>query len=571
MSQLSVSVQTILFADALNMSANLADPLVEMGGPVPVLLEKRFVDALQWTFDVTPPPPLAQYLSIERDTAADFWRDIVHILPRSFDAGNILSEVNQTIDIYNAYTRESVQITTFTNNAGAGTDITNLPGLPFQLTPQTSLLLNLVLTPEGAPTVDSTLVFGTDEGYDLLFPLTATRLVVFPFEPDVPVVEQLSFLTDLMLSKNGEEQRMALRKAPRQSFSFPIVVEEGEELSQLDVLLFDWQSRVFGLPVWTEPTFLTAPAQVGDTVVQVESTANADYRVGSLATLWANKDVVDMIEVDSFDGTSITFASPLSNNFEAGTLVMPARTAVLEQQFRGSRKPVGAAQRSLSFRVVDNLVGDSFPDASHYTVSGGALDGEIVLTELIGVENDLRETFDRRLVVLDNDTGKFSTTSPEAFNRRAYPFTIFVTNRTDLWRVRRLLHALRGRQRSFFVPVGYRELTLTQTWVITTDTITISNIRYSRHGRERGRYEFLQIELNSGTIIQARVTASAPLSADEEQLSLSITAPSNILPSDVRRIHFLERVRLDRDDVVLTHIDALGQASISFPVRSVRE
>ena len=568
---LSATIDALAFARLL-VSGNLDNPL-------PVFDVRRpFVypdtgSASQYSFGPFPSTPRDNIvrLTMRPDDPGDNWFELLHILPRFLFFGNVLSTVTANLEINNASRIGSRTIQSFTNNAGEGTEIINLPSFPFVLPPQSSLLMTLQLEAQGAPAVDATLVFANDLSYDLIIPITATRLVAFPFEPDIPLKEQLKFLTDVFVHKNGTEQRIALRESPRQEFSMPFFLEEGDELSTFDQLVFDWQSRVFGVPVWTEPTRLTAAAASSGVTINVESTALASYRVGGLVIVWGERKAFDILEIESFTATTITLKSPLNGSYAQGTLVMPARTAVLEQQIQGSRHTIGLGRRQANFRFLDNQVSSSFPDLAPYTVSGGALDGEIVVTELIGVQSEMRETFDRRLIIFDGDTGRFSITSTEAYGRRGFPYEIKVTNRTDLWRVRRLLYALRGRQISFYLATGYKDIRVTQTWQDISNTITIANTGYAKHARGRGRYKFIRIELTDGTVLMVEVTAFGEIDANEEQITVNITPTGDVAPESFRRVQFLERVRLDRDDVQIQHFDSLGSATVSFPVRSIIE
>lgn len=526
--------------------------------------------AVAFATGMPPPPPYGEATTQEVEFIGNHWYEFMHILPRSLEFGNVLSAAQEVIEIFNAYRTQQQSVTGFTNNAGEGTEIIDLPSLPYVMPPLSSLFLTLELQSQGAPTVDTDLVFETSLTYDLTIPITATRLVVFPFAPEAPIEETLRFLTDVIQKKDGTEQRVALRRSPRQEFLLTFKLEEGYDLSRFDVLLYEWQARVFGVPVWAEPTFLTADAAMGDFTINVESTANADYRVGSLAVVWYNDTTFDALEVDSLTSTTITFRSPLTQDFVRGAAVMPMRTATAEQTIKGQRYPRNAAVRELRFKVQNNLVPDDFPSLGDYAQSGGPLDGEIVIDDLpLGVSGSLRETHEHRLYVFDSETGVFTQDSPWAHNLRGYPFEITVTDRPSLWAVRRLLHALRGRQAGFFLPTFYHDLEATQPWPNGTSTIVVRNVGFTRFAQQRGRYRYLRIRMTDGTVIDAEIQSSAEVSAHEEQLGLSATAGQTYAPEDFAQIQFLEKVRIDKDDIQITHLDALGQARIFFPVRSL--
>lgn len=117
-----------------------------------------------------PPDPYAEFETYEVLSLGLNWFDMLHILPRRIDAGNILTTQVRTLDIYNAFLYEEHDLEAFINNAGAGTNITDLPSLPYSIPPLKSLLMTLEITPDGAPTINTTLDFDTDEPYLLSIP-----------------------------------------------------------------------------------------------------------------------------------------------------------------------------------------------------------------------------------------------------------------------------------------------------------------------------------------------------------------------------------------------------------------
>ena len=517
----------------------------------------------------TPAPPAASYDTEQVSGVREFWFEIIHVFPKVIDLGNILSTVNTQIEIFNGFTRQDRQITSFTNGAGSGSSITNLPGLPNTLSPLEGLSLNFQVTTDGPPTIDGDLEFGTDAGYDLIIPVTASRIVVFPFVPTTPLDERLFFLTDVLRHKDSTEQRISARKNPRQEFTYNLSLDAGRDLNQLDILMFEWQSRVFGVPVWTQPSRLESAITANDTTIYVDSTTSKDFRVGKLAIVWSDERTFDALEIAAVTSTSITFASPILKNYDVGARVMPVVAAITHRNNYGNRYSINLAERQVLFRVLENETSFA-PDATPYLISGGVLDGEIFVDEPLMREGmTMRENFFQRFVQFDNETGKFSQVSAEPHNARAYAYQIKVNDHASMLRVRRLLYALRGRQVSFFVRSRFPDLTLAAPWANASATITVANVGYSRYARGRERYKYVRIVLNSGTILYREVSGFAEIDGNSEQITFTEVAPYVINPEDVSVIQFMERTRLDKDEIYITHVDDTGQAVIDFAVRTV--
>jgi uncharacterized protein YqfB (UPF0267 family) len=473
-----------------------------------------------------------------------------------------------TLDVYNAYLFETKQLQDVINNLGGGASIIDLPSLPYNLAPQTSLILTLQVSPDGPSTINGTLDFDTDEPYLVQVRVSGTRVVVFPFEPEAPFIERLQFLTDVFVHKDGTEQRVSLRKAPRQVFDLKLRREDGVERQRVDFLLFDWQSRVFGFPMWHEPTLLTADVVAGATSINVQDATLSDFRVGSLAIIYESETKFDALEVATVGSTTISFSTSISQNYSAasGVRVMPMRTAISSQPAKEAKYAVNLCDFDLTMRVLDNDV-----DLSDLT-GWPTYNSKILLSDPNAITGTLDGLIERELTVFDGSGGgKFSQVSTWNRARHSSAKTFVSTTRSRLWAIRKLLHALRGRQVSFYLPTFTKDVTLAVSYSSGSAAITIVNVGYSRYAKQRTPKVDVRVILNDGTIFTRTIANSSEIDVNTEQLTLSSAISQNISPSDVSRIEFLEKVRIDSDEIVIEHRSANGEANIGFPVKVVLE
>ena len=514
----------------------------------------------------TPAPVFAAFDTTLPAGMGDNWFNRMHILPRSLVLGNILTTIVRQLDIYNAYLFESHDVQAFINNAGAGTSITDLPTLPYTIPPQESLLLTLEVTPDGAPTINTTLDFDIDLPYTLSIPIQGTRIVMFPFEPEAPLTERIQFLTDILEAKDGTEQRVSLRLAPRQEFDLKLLREDGPERQKIDFLLFDWQSRVFGLPIWTEPSYVTSAVTAGQTSVNVDDTTLGDFRADGLAIIFESEDKFDALEVQSVGPTTINFKTPIQNNYATGVRVMPLRTAITTAPAQEKKWAVNLAEFNLTMRVLDNSV-----DLSS-TSGWPTYNSKVLLSDPNAIDTTIDGTIARQITVFDSaGVGRFSLGSTWNRARHGSAKTFITRTRAGLWSVRRLLHALRGSQVSFYLPTFTKDITLSTTYLSGASALTIVNVGYTRYAKQRTPKVDIRIILNNGTIFTRTITASSEIDTLTEQVTLSSTIGQNIAPTDVARIEFLEKVRIDNEEITIEHRSSNGEAKIGFPVRVVLE
>ena len=492
------------------------------------------------------------------------WFEHVWSKPQRIDLGNMLTTITREIEIYNAYREADRTVNSVTNNAGPGISFIGLPGLPDTIVQQHSLIFDVQISTAGPPDIDGTIDIDMDTP-DISIPITGTRVVMFPYAPESPLAEILEFKTSILMAADGSESRANLRKHPRQNFQFTIRVEEDEERRRLEALLFTWHPRVFGVPVWFEAKVLGADALINDTVITVD-TKFADFRAGGLAIVWDDYMTFDALEIDSLTDTTLTFSSPVTHDFNAGqTLVIPLRVGITERTINVVRQLNSMEDISLSFLIEDNET--NFADTSSFNTHNSKVmldDGNVVAGTTI------RDNIEQQTMRIDNMTGK-----PVQFSD--WPRGQYITRKgfvthdhEGLWRVRQLVHALRGSQVSFYLPTFYRDIVVKADLASGSVLMDIEHIGYTDFVGGDEPNKSLWIELNDSTILTRQVDSSAELDATTERLTVDSSWASTILVGDIRRVSFLRLSRIADDKVSFLH-DHGGSAQIGFPVRGVRQ
>jgi len=406
-------------------------------------------------------------------------------------------------------------------------------------------------------------------GFDVL----GTRLVdptpnlgtALTIVPEAPIAEILEFLTEIIEVLDGSEQRISLRKNPRQIFELTYRLE-GKDRRRLENILYDKQDEELVLPVWTEPLALASGGEVEDTSIDLTSIDFADLRIGGLAILLRSDGISNIIDVTEIDALQVSFSTPLRNAFPAGTTVYPARRVNARELIQGSLAPVNDEELSIRFLVQDNDVGEGFADSSAFPT----LEGKVLLDGPNAVGRRLSVTLQRRLIELDNETGKRSQVSPWPTSKRASAKGFVTTNREDLWAVRRLLHDLRGRQESFFLPTFFDELVPSGDLISGSTLLQVDNVGFAAFttGRAPAR-NLIRVRKTDGSILTRFVSTVLEVDDSTEQITVDLPWPEDIPTEEVDRIDYVELVRSATDEIRITHLDPAGQARTTFPVLTV--
>lgn len=496
------------------------------------------------------------------------WFENFHVIPRFFAFGNVLSEQTSPLEVFSGY-RDTVQTwSAFINNAGAGTTLSGIPALPATLDPLSGYEMTLVISTNGNPSVDDDLAFVFNFGGDTInVPITLNRIVLFPVRPEIPYTEQLEFLTDILPHDDGTEQRIAVRKNPRQFFNWTIRMDDGLfEKQRMDTLLFDWQSRTWGVPMWHEATELTVSAPFGALTLNVGSTDDADYRIGGLVMVYTSAGSFDVQTIASFTSTTITMENALVNTFDIGATVAPLRTGNMRSTVQASRFISADQELQVSFRILDN-------DANLADTTGfSTYNGKVMLDSCNVMRGgSLSESFIREITVIDNQTGVTVQDSKWANGKRGYPLTLRANNRAEVFALRKLLHAFRGRQISFYVPTFGRDLVPTETLLSGGQDIVMENIGYTQFIRNRQARNHIWVRLKDGTILTREITGSTEQTTTQETLALNTTWGQDITPEEIDRISYLEEVRYNADRISITYARGERQVYVEGPVITTLE
>tara|TARA_R110002167_G_scaffold143958_2_gene333671 strand:- start:23573 stop:25303 length:1731 start_codon:yes stop_codon:yes gene_type:complete len=494
----------------------------------------------------------------------DFFEDY-HVIPRSFDFGNILSAQSSPVDVFSGYRQTVGSWTSFVNNAGSGTTLSGAPSLPATMFPLESYAMTLEISTSGNPSVDTTLDFVFDGSITVAVPIVLNRIVLFPVRPEIPYTELMQFKTDLLSKESGKEQRIKLRKNPRQFFNWRIRTDDGTfDRSRLDTLMFDWQSRTWGVPIWHEATELSVAATAGDLTINVGSTDDADYRVGDLVLIFTDATTFDVQTLASLTSTTITFSNVILNSYTLGASVAPLRTANLKKSVGANRFISGDQELNLNFRVLDN-------DSELADVTGWDTYNSKILLDTCNVirGSSLGENYLRDMIVADNGTGVTAQDSPWDNGKRSTTLTLRANSRAEVWNLRQLMHHFAGRQVSFYVPTFTQDLVATQPLTTASQDLVIDNIGYTQFIRLRQPRNHIWLRHTDGTVITREITGAIETSSTIETLELNATWGDDISLAQIDRISYLEEVRINTDDIRIEYARGERQVYFTAPIISV--
>lgn len=517
------------------------------------------------------PPAENAFASVFVDPLDHWWEDM-HVVPRTISFPNLLSAQSVSIEVHSAYRRVEETWSSFVNNAGAGVELLGEPSLPAVLEPMKTILgMTVEISTSGPANVDGTIDFVFSIAGTILVPVVLQRIVLFYVIPenDDEFIEELEFGTDVIPSLDGSEMRPSYRKRPRQFFEYDYrlfeIDEDGGERQKIQNMLFGWQSRTFGLPVWFFETFTTQIVSAGATSIQVDSTDYRDFRIGGYACVIVDEFTFDVLEIDSLTSSSITLVAPTINGYPVGTSVYPLRLAEGASSISGSRYPVNAMDTAIRFRVTENDV--DLADVSAFS----SFNSKVLFDDENGILGSTsREAFEQEDFNLDNRTGLVKRTSDWTRHKPVRDKTFFAKGFSDRWDLRQVVYALRGQQISFYLPTKKPDLEVLSDLVSSTNTMSVRNDGYTKFVASKQPRNVIRIVFVDGSpAILRTITSSSEVDVDEETLIVDSPWSSTITPAEIERVEFVEKMRFDSDSIRFRHQPGNRATYCTVPCRGV--
>lgn len=489
-----------------------------------------------------------------QESRAFFWDfyNRIHLQPSAITLGNLTSSQLRDVTVWNAYT--SPKLLSSVDASGTdGITLTQPVAPPTYFAPLEERTYQLNISTNGSPVIDAAYTF-VFEGEAPVLSITGRRVVIWPFIPQTRHTEVLEWKTDLLPSFN-KEQRLALRAAPRQAFTFEFQLDP-YQFSRAKAIATQWAHRVYGIPVWSELTRVGALA-AGMTYIPVD-TSYADYRDDDLVVLWESDEKFVAVETTTIAAGQINLKLPLEISF-TDAYVAPVRFARTPSGMAFDRNAHDITEAKVTFTVTQNAdlgAGVGYPQYR----------GKDVLTDLPVIVGSMTERISRAIDEFDNGSGPVGVDIRNNWVQGRKAITFDTLTRQERWAARQWLHNRRGKQVGFWLPSWTPDLVLVESSPSGSGAIVVRPIGYPLYYGAKD----IMIRKTTGEDLFMRVLGGSTDVNGNEQLSLEAPLVAELLMAEVEFISFISHVRLDTDRITLTHSNA-GRATINVPIMETPE
>ena len=492
-----------------------------------------------------------------------FWRNRVHVIDPTFDAGRVLSPVENSFTLYNAgeTIRDQVRLAAFAEAGTEGITLDSGTITPFVLPAKSGEDYAYTVETEGPARIEASYTFALGLPANSVHRITGVRLTIMAWQPQRQLRESWAWNTAILPGASGQEQRVSSRDLPLQTFEYQFRFTEPEAI-RLEATLWEWAARVFAVPIWMDSVPLTAAVSIGDDVLPVTTTADRSFAVGELVALVQGDTAFEVATVNAVASTSITLERPLLQTWATGTLVIPMREAY-------ARDTVGVQDQNVKVRsysvTFDMLRGEEAPSAAGFATYRGAP----IWDDLFVTEGSYRRTLDQQLVRgrVDRSHGRVGQfTYRERTVQQLQGLRVVARSRAELWRLKRWFWSLRGRQGVFWMPSGQRDFTMAQLQASAGVEIAVNLAFWARFtlATPAGRRD-IRITYTDG-VQELRRIVTATETGGNDLLELDSATGRAAGPANVAQIEFLYLRRLDTDRIDFDH-SRQDQVVINLPIR----
>lgn len=398
-------------------------------------------------------------------------------------------------------------------------------------------------------------------------------LPVFTFLPNWKdgITERLSWLTDILTSETGVEQRRSVRRYPRRTFEATILRADNPR-SRLDMFLVGVGMGDFMFPIYHEQVHLGEyDPMLGTGVVQlpVGTMHMREWRLNDLVLIMerdpSDFDILTVVDTDQVNERITLQSAAEIKVWTAGCRIIPLRQARFTDFPQMSMPVDRVGQARVRAELVDP---ETFPTPDwNFDVPMWNMRPDR--------SEDVTLEYSRTIFEIDYGTGMRNRIDPGNTPYVGTKVALKLFGRERMWQYRRFLAAARGRAVRFYMPTFAKDVMP----IANMDGLTIDV-------EDNGLVTFLSgpqdCRMNLGVvfadgrpnvyreIISALnlVSSAPPYRTVGIRITLDEAMPP-ITVGEVDRIMFIQPSRFDQDSFELYHyVDNGGAVGASFVTRS---
>jgi hypothetical protein len=378
--------------------------------------------------------------------------------------------------------------------------------------------------------------------------------------------QRIIWRTDVITSRNGSEQRIALRIVPRQQFSVGYLADSDEEVQYWKFELVRNLDSSWTLPLWAESEKITMAVTAGDNTVDADFSLMDDAFSLIFLILHPNGETYEVFSISGRSATTATrLAGTFSDDFPLGSVLIPIESSFVQNNSGYSPLRNNAARLTVDFVSKTNRTLEA-KGADPLTVYNTR-----VVLEKCPLDEASKQIFSQNLERLDFG-GKIQIKSVQSFanidNGRSYTSL----GKLDRQNWKAFLDAVRGQQKSFYTPTYRHDMTVLTQPSVGGLTFIVDDEANAAGGWENiESHLHLAIETADGDTQYKEMDLTTTVDNLDGTHTVGLTTglTATVDGSTINKVSFLELCRLGSDTVEIDHFHT--HRIVKLPLRTIQQ
>lgn len=480
-------------------------------------------------------------------TFLDDFYNRVHFLPASLDFGAISEPVFRQTFVWNAYL-VSYQLDSVAPPSGASVSHTPPPSMPFVFKPLHVEPVGFTAAEEGVSSFygDTVFTFATTAVYRLV--TFGERSLLTELGPNwaFGVTETLIFKTEIVaVSRNGKEQRRALRAEPRRVIDYTQNLW-GANRRKAEAQLIKWRRRTTLVSIDPYRAVLAADAASGALVISVAGGVPSWAQEGVVVKFAGrNVEAGHTATIQSTTSGTITFSSPVGVDLKTGDRAIWTVTGRLQDRTKFSHLTDDVGTMNMTYDMVPGVDPKYDPGTAPLTLNGYEL-----FLKKPNWASPVSTEYMHYLQIVDFDRGR-----QEFFEH--VDFATFVNTvgfsgirETDILEVSDFFRRQMGQLREFYYPTWEKDIIPKNALTISTQDIRVEGTDLALFYAAQTTHKAVLIQLRDGTMLPFQIDnihTVDDIDGNDSIIHLTTLFPYTISLLQIQKISWLMRCRLASD------------------------
>ncbi|WP_455886916.1 hypothetical protein [Pseudomonas rustica] len=465
-----------------------------------------------------------------------FFFDNVFLTPERIDAGVVVPSAEFGFELWHSYTTPR-QLAGITQTGAFGID---LDGVTFGSLASFESFDYKISLNQANGLIDYRASFDFGAGTTNTFILTASMALVMPERIDWSTQPEMSiqYLTEIIESFDGTEQRIALRDTPRTSLTYLYSMTDEQQYRFDNKISTSTGSMI--VPLWPLQCQLSRAVHSGDSSIVLEK---INAHVGASDTLLISEgDESEVVSAESVVGRVVTLNHLAKKTFSTNAVVIPARIAYPSDESNSTSLLRGFDQHSTTYDLDETLI-----QKPHPVDDFERLNARPILPFRPDRSKDVTTQYNRLRETLDPLIGTRSIHNRARGSVKVLGQTFTFFTEAERQRFEDFAELMNGAQGEFYIEGPGQAFELGEDIVVPTYKFKIKSSGYTNFANSNSLAPLVAIKLYNGTTAYKTIL-SATGNPDGTETITTKELTNNLKTSDIETVVPVYLARFDSDE-----------------------